>query len=150
MKTMKHKIYISKSNQASEQTLNVIRKLLEYNNVEKAEYDGRDYSSMPIKTSDALILVSYPEAKEGNNVYLGKGTYIETLKASTLRIPILFFDGERFYHYKEILLNDKNDYQKKYGVMEIAEGFSQDDLPVFLKSFPFRPREIEEQGIEMA
>ena len=109
---MKHKIYISKSNQASEHQLNSLRKLLEYNDIEIAEYNGGDYSSMPIKTSDALILVSYPEAKEGETVYLGKGTFMETIKASTLIIPILFFDGKRLYHCKDLTVNDKNDYQR--------------------------------------
>ena len=148
---MKYQIYISKSNLADPDDLIGLRRILKDYDVNVAEFHGGEYSSAPLKQSDLVIIISYPGAQEGNNVFLGKGTFMEATKASVLRIPILFFNGESFYHYKEIVVEDKNDYQRRFGRMDIVEGFNPEELNVYIHSLPIRPKEGEgKQGIELA
>jgi len=137
---MNHRIYISKSNLADQETLKELRGLLKKEGVTIEEYSGGKYSDEPIQKSSLFMSVSYPEAKEKEKVYLGKGTFTEALKASILGIPVYYFDG-RFFRCKEVSTYDQNDYQKKFGYMVLYS--KPENLRDILKKFPIKEHKLK-------
>lgn len=140
------KAYISKSNLVKYDDLIAVRSLLEKYGIETTEYTTGRYSTKPIEDADLIICISYPGAKDGNYIYVGKGIYVEITTALHEGVVVLMYDGGRFFRIKEIKVFDMKDFAKKFGRIEVFPEAVK-DISKFLKTIPIREKKEKEEDI---
>jgi len=139
------KAYISKSNLADYKDLIVVRSLLEKHKIETSEYLGGRYSVKPIEDADLMVGISYPEAKEGNHVYVGKGVYSEIETALSEGLVVLMYDRGKLYEIEGMVVNNIKDYVKRFGKIEVSATPLKKVSKFFEKAVPIRKKKTKEE-----
>jgi hypothetical protein len=125
-------VYISKSNLSNPDDLFAVRKFLEEQQIQTAEYSGGQYSSAPIKECDILVHITYPQEaivnKENLYVLTGKGGYTEIKVAMDHGKHVLLYFKGIFHKVNLIKVNNSDDYKREYGLIEVTDVVNIKDM----------------------
>ena len=96
------KAYISKSNLVNYDDLIAVRSILEKAEIETTEYHTGKYSTKGIEAADLMVCISYPQAHQGDFIFVGKGIYVEITTALHEGLVVVMYDAGRFYKIKTL------------------------------------------------